>query len=206
MLRLRKVSSKPYVREHRSTNGVSGIVKDAALKGCEIVTLPWLLLSLECGYPINTKDYKLTTKKIAKLGLNGDNKASPTSVADGPKPSLKEADKTKSKPKQADKPKPLKETDDPNPRLKGPEKAKANLKEVDEPKLDPKKIEKPRPKSKGSGEAKRALEDLEDGGDGIKKVAKISSNTDYLRDLQRTAGEFLPDPLKGEFTAEGVPR
>jgi len=161
-------------------------------------------LSLESGYPINTKYYKLDTTNIAKLGLKGNDKVDPKPEADEPKPSLKEANKAKPRSKETDKARPLKEADDPNPRLNGTDKANPKLKEVDEPKLKPKKADKPKHKSKGTGEAKRALEDLENGGDGTKKVAKTSSDANYLHYLQSTVNEYFPDPPKGEYTAKGL--
>ncbi|KAJ6110044.1 hypothetical protein N7486_002279 [Penicillium sp. IBT 16267x] len=219
-------------------------IKDAGLKGCEIITLEWLLASIECGYPIETKDYKLETTKIAKLGLKGKDKASSKLEASGSKPSLKEADKARPRLKEADKPKPLKETDKPKPlkeadkarprlkeadkpkplketdkpkplkeadepnarlketdkvksKLKETDKAKPKLKDVDKLRLKPKKANKPKSESKGTGEAKRALEDPEDDGNGAKKVAKTSSDVNYLHCLHSIVDEGFPDLPKG---------
>ncbi|KAJ5805840.1 uncharacterized protein N7503_003442 [Penicillium pulvis] len=172
-------------------------IKDAASKGCEIVTLPWLLLSIECGYPIDAKDYRLETIKIAGLRPKANDKASPKPEADGPKPDMKKANKAKSKSKETDDPEPkLKEVDEPNPRLKRTDKAKPKPKEADEIKLRPIKADKPKPKLKAfgaAGEAKRTLEGLEDAGDGTKKVAKTSSDADYLHYLQNNVHKFFPD-------------
>ncbi|KAJ5752073.1 Peptidase S10 serine carboxypeptidase [Penicillium odoratum] len=44
-------------------------IRDAASKGCEIVTLEWLLRSIQKGYIIDTKDFKLETTKTARLRL-----------------------------------------------------------------------------------------------------------------------------------------
>ncbi|KAJ5628636.1 hypothetical protein N7490_010864 [Penicillium lividum] len=44
-------------------------IKDAASKGREIVTLAWLLQSIEKGYLVDTKDFKLETAKTARLRL-----------------------------------------------------------------------------------------------------------------------------------------
>ncbi|KAJ5986491.1 hypothetical protein N7451_010856 [Penicillium sp. IBT 35674x] len=176
-------------------------IKDAARKGCEIVTLEWLLLSLECGYPIDTKDYKLETKKIAGLRPKANDKASPKAEADEPKLNTKKANKAKPKPKETADPEPkLKEVDEPNPILKRSDKAKLKSKKTDEPKLRPMKADNSKPKIRGpggAGEAKRALEDLEDASDGSKKVAKTSSDADYLQYLQSTVNELFPDLPKG---------
>ncbi|KAJ5552590.1 poly polymerase 2 [Penicillium frequentans] len=176
-------------------------IKDAARKGCEIVTLTWLLFSIECGYPIDTKDYRLETAKIAGLRPKANDKASSKPEADGPKSNTKKANKVKPKAKETNDPEPkLKEVDEPNPRLERTDKAKPKPKEADEIKLGPIKADKPKPKLKGSGgagEAKRALEGLEDAGDGTKKVAKTSSDANYLHFLQSTVNEFFPDLPKG---------
>ncbi|KAJ5933778.1 Peptidase S10 serine carboxypeptidase [Penicillium verhagenii] len=45
-------------------------IKDAALKGCEIVTLDWLLDCIETGHLIDTKDYSLKTRRLVNIRSN----------------------------------------------------------------------------------------------------------------------------------------
>ncbi|KAJ5921250.1 hypothetical protein N7466_009576 [Penicillium verhagenii] len=45
-------------------------IKDAALKGCEIVTLDWLLDCIKTGHLIDTQDYSLKTRRLVNIRSN----------------------------------------------------------------------------------------------------------------------------------------
>ncbi|KAJ5663380.1 poly-ribose polymerase [Penicillium longicatenatum] len=153
-------------------------IKDAALKGCAIVGLGWLLTSLSCRCPVDTKKYRLETTKLAQLRLKASEKASP-------RPEAKEKPKLNVKKVESSKPR-LKNPDERQLKLKDANErnvlAKSQPKENDEAKPKSKGIEKPKPKYKGIGESKRALECFEDG-DGTKKVAKTSSKVIHLKGI-----------------------